>query len=85
MKDTDVPAYPTQTVKSNCGMEYIEYEEGMTLRDWFAGHSNITIEEMLAVYKAVETSEPMNITGICKDLAKMNCIYADAMMKERKK
>jgi len=81
MKDTDVPVFPTG-IKIG---EESTIDGGMTLRDWFAGHSNITIEEMLAVYKAIEKSEPMNVTGICKDLAKMNCIYADAMMKERKK
>ena len=43
MEDTGGPAYPTQTLNSNCGVDYIEYENGMTLRDYFAGQALTTI------------------------------------------
>ena len=82
MKDTGGSAYP---IVCDGDPVIILRSEGMTLRDYFATHSNIDITELLAFYEVLGKSQPPNLKGLCEDLAQVNYIYADAMIKERNK
>lgn len=57
------------------------YSLGMTLREWFAAHSPITMED---VQNELYGKEGVTWKQLLKRWSEMNFAYADAMMEARK-
>lgn len=77
---TGGPAFPTVCTRYDGVKGYVQHhQEGMTLRDWFAGHaSEYDIEHhRIAIVKADPTANPSRED--CK------WAYADAMLRSKDK
>ncbi len=86
MKNTGGPVYPIVCDGDPC---IILHSEGMTLRDYFAGHSHFGINQAIDLINGIGSrSDPAssaNIDDIAETMAMLNYKYADAMIKERNK
>lgn len=71
MTDTGGPAFPGPYANENGGIEVLWKQQGMTLRDWFAGKA------MQAILNDAEI--------FWEGAAPLAYQYADAMLKERSK
>ena len=87
MDKTGGPAFPVVSEYGN----KLESAEGMTLRDYFATHSDISLDmvreyvfEMRAEQATYTTAEP-TIEEILEARAVLRMMEADAMLKAREK
>ena len=72
MKDTGGPAFPTKSLYTDLGCVEEQYENGMTLRDYFAGQYLVTFK--------------VNDGSVTASMVAIKCYkVADAMIKERNK
>lgn len=84
MKETGGPAFP-------CGIDVMKADEGMTLRDWFAGQALAGFISQIdeRVYTTKNPGEPGEYakwkSGIAAADAKYCYSIADAMIGERSK
>ena len=69
--DDGGPAFPRPRSEGN--LEVYDAQQGLSLRDWFAGHA---LQGMLA--------KPSNIAGMHDSYAEDAYRYADEMLKVRK-
>ena len=85
MKDTGGNAFPENTFKKVGDTEIKECNQGMTLRDYFAGNSPYTSEDARDVYRMMNTEvkKTVSLLSTSDILSQMNYNYADAMIKER--
>jgi len=91
MKNDGGAAFPTITEGSECGIKYLNYIPGMTLRDWFAGQAMKSLIEKIPIV-SYGTNDFENMSEVIseekrKKLMDMVAIgaylYADAMIAER--
>lgn len=73
-KDDGGPAFPRYGVKAGFSHTKPYYEDGMTLRDWFAGQALCFI-----------THPDMKRNALATDIAHSAYMIADAMLAERSK
>jgi len=82
-KDNGGPAFPIHPGAAMDG-QLVRETQGMTLRDYFAAHAPITLQDaiwaMQQIGETVKTGEEL-ITFF----AQLRLAYADAMLKEREK
>ena len=76
-KPSNPPAFP---FVDWCNGSKGVVQEGMTLRDWFAGQALVGI---LTAWKMTGTCE--NYVGSCQQVAALAYANADAMLAEREK
>ena len=77
MKDTGGPAFPTL---ADNGHE--TNQDGMTLRDWFAGKA---MQSIILMWQNVPTSDVPSEIELLRFTAEDAYRFADAMLKERSK
>ena len=75
-KDTGGPAFPTTQYAS--GISPSGHEQGMTLRDWFAGKAMTTMFYP-AIMESIRTDNDLD----CLKVAEFAYTMADAMLKAR--
>lgn len=83
MKNNDIPAFPRESFKvvDNVGglaTHIIPANDGMTLRDYFAG-------QVIAGIMSGESGSYSSMEDAYKQIAKISYGYADAMLEERNK
>jgi hypothetical protein len=74
MKDTGGPAFPSTHPHGR--------EEGMSLRDWFAG---MAMQSIILSWQNVPTSDVPSEIELLRSTAEDAYRFADAMLKERSK
>ena len=79
MKNNGGAAFPTITEGSECGIKYLNYIPGMTLRQFYKAAALIKFtisDEILRDFK------PEYAKTFCDNLAKMSGMVADALIAE---
>ena len=77
MKNTGGPAFPAWE-QDTYGAKF--FNEGMTMRDWFAGKAMTTMFYP-AIMESIRTDKDLD----CDQVAAFAYLMADAMLKERSK
>lgn len=78
-------AFPIKEDYSESQGRYLQYaSDGMSLRDYFAAHSNLTIADAVNWLAGIGNIKPTGLE-IMQGLATMKFMYADSMIAERNK
>ena len=83
MKNDGGPAFPTITEGSECGIKYLNYIPGMTLRDWFAGQALSGLIVYCEKFEGASQFQELMCAQPWDKLATVSYKYADAMLAAR--
>lgn len=81
-KNTGGPAFPKPDVRFDGEMIYTP--SGMTLRDWFAGMTEVPWGAVIDGLRKIGNDAP-TVGEVCKYRAQIKYIAADALLTEREK